>query len=166
MPDEEFRAFFEQYSRRVLGVAARILGNAADAQDVHQEVFLAIWRRWDTYDGQTNWGAYLYRTTVRKALELAKRSRSRRSVRAEPELTINREAPDSRMRAAELHERLALGLARLPKDQAMAFVLSRLEGLASEEAAQVLGCSRGALKVRLHRATRRLARELSDYLVE
>jgi RNA polymerase sigma-70 factor (ECF subfamily) len=77
MSDEEFRAFFERYSRQVLGVAARILGNTADAQDVHQEVFLAIWRRWDTYDGQTNWGAYLYRTTVRKALELARRSRSR-----------------------------------------------------------------------------------------
>jgi len=166
MSDEEFRAFFEQYSRRVLGVAARILGNAADAQDVHQEVFLAIWRRWDTYDGQTNWGAYLYRTTARKALELARRSRSRRSVGVESELTAGTETPDSRMRAAELRERLARGLARLPKDQAMTFVLVRLEGLAGEEAAQVLGCSPGALKVRLHRATRRLARELSDYLVE
>ena len=133
---------------------------------MHQEVFLAIWRRWDTYDGQTNWGAYLYRTTVRKALELAKRSRSRRSVRVEVEPTTSAEAPDGRMRAAELRERLAQGLARLPKDQAMAFILSRLEGLVGEEAAQVLGCSPGALKVRLHRATRRLARELSDYLVE
>lgn len=166
MPDDEFRAFFEQYSRQVLGVAARILGNTADAQDVHQEVFLGIWRRWDTYDGQTNWGAYLYRTTVRKALEFAKRSRSQRSVAVESELTTGTEAPDSRLRAAELHERLARGLAKLPKNQAMAFVLSRLEGLAGEEAAQVLGCSPGALKVRLHRATRRLARELSDYLVE
>jgi len=166
MPDEEFRTFLERYSRKVLTVAARVLGSTTDAQDVHQEVFLAIWRRWDTYDGQTDWGAYLYRTTVRKALELAKRSRSRRSLPVQSQLPTSRQGPDSRLRADELRERLAQSLAKLPRDQAMAFVLSRLEGLGAEEVAQVLGCSPGALKVRLHRATRRLARELNDYLVE
>ena len=166
MPDEEFRTFLERYSRKVLTVAARVLGSTTDAQDVHQEVFVAIWRRWDTYDGQTEWGAYLYRTTVRKALELAKRSRSRRSLPVQSQLPASRQGPDSRLRAEELRERLAQSLAKLPRDQAMAFVLSRLEGLGAEEVAQILGCSPGALKVRLHRATRRLARELNDYLVE
>jgi RNA polymerase sigma-70 factor (ECF subfamily) len=79
VPEKDFKALVEQHSRQVLGIATRILGNPHDAQDVHQEVFLEIWRRWRTYDGQIDWKAYLYRTTVRKALEFAKRSRARRS---------------------------------------------------------------------------------------
>ncbi len=51
----------------------RVLRDANLAHDVHQEVFLAVWRRWDRYNGNVNWPAYLYRATVRKALEIARR---------------------------------------------------------------------------------------------
>ena len=71
----EFEKVVHKYSKRVLNTAAKVLGNAQSAQDVHQEVFLSIWKRWHTYNGHTNWPAYLYRTTVRKALELTKKKR-------------------------------------------------------------------------------------------
>ena len=73
MSEIEFESLVTQYSRDVLTTALRVLGNASLAGDVHQEVFLAIWRRWHKYDGKTNWRPYLYRATVRKAIELAKR---------------------------------------------------------------------------------------------
>jgi RNA polymerase sigma-70 factor (ECF subfamily) len=70
------------------------------------------------------------------------------------------------MRTAELQEVLARNLARLPKRQADVFVLSRIEGLGAGEIAEILGCSQQTVRVHLHRAIKRLARELSDYFTE
>jgi len=144
----------------------RILGDTEKARDVHQEVFLAIWKRWHKYNGRTNWNAYLYRATVRKAIEFAKRSRIEQSLRRQPEYGTSTDHPDGPMRTAELQEMLARHLAKLPKRQADVFVLSRIEGLRHNNIAEILGCSENTVRVHLHRAVRRLARELGDYLTE
>jgi RNA polymerase sigma factor (sigma-70 family) len=52
----------------------------------------------------------------------------------------------------------------LPQRQADVFVLARIEGLKPEKIAQILGCSQETVRVHLHRALNRLAREMSDYL--
>ncbi len=149
----------------MLNTAVRILGDTHKAQDVHQEVFLGIWRRWHKYDGQVNWKAYLYRATVRKAIQLAKRSRTERLFEQQPEYS-DKEGPDGSLRTAELQQKLAGCLARLPKRQAEVFVLSRMEGLKTEQIAELLGCSQKTVRVHLHRAMKRLALELGDYLVK
>jgi len=156
----------EQHGARVLNVAVRILGDADKAQDVHQEVFFAIWKQWHQYDGRTHWDAYLYRATVRKALELARRSRIDQALEPQPEHAVNTDAPDGPLRMSELQRKLAQGLAKLPKRQAEVFVLSRMEGLKAEKVAELLGCSQRTVRVHLHRALKRLARELGDYLTE
>ncbi len=63
----------KEHGGRILRTATRVLHDVNLAHDVHQEVFLAIWRRWHTYNGEVNWPAYLYRVTVRKALQIAGR---------------------------------------------------------------------------------------------
>ena len=78
--DTSFENLVNEYGRQVLRTALRVLRDVNLAHDVHQEVFLAIWRRWHRYNGNVNWPAYLYRATVRKALELAQR----RPVRSGP----------------------------------------------------------------------------------
>jgi RNA polymerase sigma-70 factor (ECF subfamily) len=162
---QDFRALINDYSAQVLNTAVRILGDTHKAQDVHQEVFLGIWRRWHKYDGQINWKAYLYRATVRKAIQLAKKSRAERLFERQPEYT-SKKGPDDSLRAAELQQKLAGCLARLPKRQAEVFVLSRMEGLKAEQIAELLGCSQETVRVHLHRAMKRLARELGDYLMK
>ena len=159
-----FRTLVNDYSAAVLNTAIRILGDSQKAQDVHQEVFLAIWRRWHKYNGKTNWGAYLYRTTVRKAVEFAKRSRAEQLVERQPRNPIASERPDGRLRIAELKQKLVKCIGRLPKRQADVFVLSRIEGLEHNKIAEVLRCSQETVRVHLHRATKRLTQELSDYL--
>jgi len=144
----------------------RILGNSEKAQDVHQEVFLAIWKRWHKYNGRTNWNAYLYRTTVRKAIEFAKQSRAEQSLRQQQKYGPSTDNPDDPLRTAELQQTLARYLAKLPKRQADVFVLSRIEGLKHDEIAEILGCSQNTVRVHLHRAVKQLARELGDYLSE
>jgi RNA polymerase sigma-70 factor (ECF subfamily) len=162
---QDFKALINDHSAQVLNTAVRILGDTHKAQDVHQEVFLGIWRRWHKYDGQINWKAYLYRATVRKAIHLAKKSRTERFFEQQPEYTSN-EGPDGSLRAAELQQKLAGRLARLPKRQAEVFILSRMEGLKAEQIAGLLGCSQETVRVHLHRAMKRLARELGNYLMK
>jgi len=160
---QEFQALVNDYGAQVLSTAMRILGNNEKALDVHQEVFLAIWKRWHKYNGRTNWNAYLYRAAVRKSIEFAKQSRAERSMR-QPECGTSKDLPDGPLRTAELQQMLALYLAKLPRRQADAFVLSRIEGLKHNEIAEILGCSQQTVRVHLHRAMNRLARQLGEYL--
>ncbi len=165
--EQSFENLVNEYGGQVLRTAARVLRDRNLAHDVHQEVFLAVWRRWERYDSGVNWPAYLYRATVRKALELARR----RAVGGVPVgasgetphgVTTN--GPDSVLQADELQQRLAAALTRLPRRQADAFVLLRLEGLETAEVARIMDCSEPTVRVHLHRALVRLARELRDYL--
>ena len=164
MSSKRFESLVNEYSRQVLNTALRILGNVEPAKDVHQEVFLAIWRRWHKYDGQTNWNGYLYRVTVRKAIEFAKHLRTKPLTQQQLEYPATRHNPDAQLMTAELQQKLSQCLVRLPKRQADVFVLSRIEGLKNDRIAELLGCSQKTVRVHLHRATKRLADELSDYL--
>jgi len=160
----DFKALIDNYSAAVLNTAVRILRDTQRAQDVHQEVFLEIWRRRHKYNGQTNWGAYLYRVTVRKAIELAKRPRMAALTEQHQDYAGTNERPDGALRTAELQQRIVESLAGLPERQADVFVLSRIEGLKAEKIAQILGCSQETVRVHLHRALKRLGRELAEYL--
>lgn len=155
-----------EFSPQVLNTAMRILGDMDKAQDVHQEVFLAIWQRWHSYNGHTNWSGYLYRTTIRKAMQFARLKRSEQSMVGQLGCTARDQRPEGAIRTEELQEKLAHQLAKLPKRQAEVFVLARIEGLDAQQIAQHLGCSAGTVRVHLHRAAKRLADELRDYLTE
>jgi len=165
--DMSFENLVNEHGGRVLGTAMRVLRDASLAHDVHQEVFLAVWRRWDRYNGTVNWPAYLYRATVRKALEIA---RSRLvcgvpvGISEEAPHGVTTNGPDGALQADELQQKLAAALARLPRRQADAFILSRLEKRETAEIAQFLGCSEPTVRVHLHRAVMKLAEELHEYL--
>lgn len=164
MTSLRFETLVERYSRSVLNTAWRILGDSHSAQDVHQEVFLGIWKLWHTFNGQTNWPGYLYRTTVRKAIALAKKKQPY----SLNENAVNHPAgganPEQLLRADELKQKLMKLVIQLPPRQADVFVLSQIEGFKSEQIANMLGCSVSTVRVHLHRAVRQLADKLSDYL--
>lgn len=160
-----FKALVDNHSAAVMNTAIRILRDSQKAQDVHQEVFLSILRRWHKYNSDINWGAYLYRVTVRKAIELAKQAKMQ-PLADNQHNPRTQERPDGRLRTAELQERLVACLTRLPKQQADVFVFARIEGLRYEKIAELMGCSQETARVHLHRALKRLAREFRDYLDE
>jgi RNA polymerase sigma-70 factor (ECF subfamily) len=163
LSDNNFENLVNEHGRQVLNTALRVLGDVNLANDVHQEVFLAIWKRWPSYNGRTNWPAYLYRTTVRKALQAARRRNGYLGAVPPERANVSRK-PDGDLRAYELRQKLAGALARLPQRQADVFVLRRLEGLTTDEVAGMLGCSHQTVRVHLHRALRKLSQVLSAYL--
>ena len=163
MSENGFENLVNEYGRQVLNTALRVLGDESLAHDVHQEVFLAIWRRWPSYNGDTHWPAYLYRATVRQALQAARRANGqRRAIR--PDRDRDERRPEADMRADELRQKLTVALAKLPAHQADAFVLLRLEGLETAEVAEILGCSPQTVRVHLHRALKKLSRQLRPHL--
>jgi RNA polymerase sigma factor (sigma-70 family) len=165
--DQSFENLVNEHGERVLRTATRVLRDINLAHDVHQEVFLAVWRHWPRYNGQVNWTAYLYRATVRKALELARR-RTRSGMPAgaseETPCGVTTSGPEDVLAAEELQQQLAAALARLPRREADAFILSRLERLETAEIAGIMGCTESTVRVHLHRAVARLAHALGKYL--
>ena len=59
---------FREYAPRIYGIARRMLGNDADAEDVMQEVLLQVIRKLDTFRGESQIGTWLHRITVNAAL--------------------------------------------------------------------------------------------------
>ena len=160
---DDFETIVNTYSRQVLNTAIRILGDTNLALDVHQEVFLAIWQRWHSFNGQTNWPGYLYRTTVRKAIELANKQKKETSIDDDFEKASN-DKPHQRLEADELRHIITKAISRLPDKQADAFVLAKIEGLKADEIAKILQCSEDTVRVHLHRAVKTLAEKLGNYL--
>ena len=132
--------------------------------EVHQDVFLAILKRWHRYDGEVKWPNYLYRMTIRKALHQAKAMRKTAPIEHLEENLAAGGRPEGPLVARELEQRLTEQLHMLPVRQAEVFVLHRIEGLSYSAIAEGLSCSESTVRVHLYRALKRLDRGMRDYL--
>ncbi len=141
---------------RLLALAARILGDRMEAEDVAQEAFLRIWRQaphWET--GRARFDTWLYAI----ALNLCRdRLRRRREVYVvdPPETADPSSAPDQRLHARDNTRTVESALAMLPERQRQAIVLQYYEELSNIDAAAVMGISVEALESLLARARRNL----------
>jgi RNA polymerase sigma-70 factor, ECF subfamily len=150
---------FLEHRTRVYRAAYRITGHAEDAEDVLQTVFLRLARR--PPREVDNLPSYLYRSAVNAALDVLRdRKEKPGSPLEEAGGGAAAVAPERSAEAAELRERLRRALARLTPQAAEAFSLRYFEGLENQEIARLLGVSRVAVAVMLHRTRRRLQGEL------
>lgn len=146
-----FQRIVDATSARLVRLAARMLGNVSDAEDVVQEAYVKAHRALMTgeFDGRANVSTWLYRIVTNQSID-AMRSRKRR-----PQPTDTADESTSDLASAE--QKLALTeledwMSELPDDQRAALVLKAVEGLTSPEIAEVLQCSEGAVEQRLVRA--------------
>jgi RNA polymerase sigma-70 factor (ECF subfamily) len=154
---------FEEHHDRVFRAAYRVTGNASDAEDVLQTVFLRLARQPES--ALANPRSYLYRAAVNCALDLL---RSRQAARSRPLEGADRDGArpveKDAAEAAELRRALRQALARLSPRLAEVFVLRFVEGYDNREIAGMLGTSRAVVAVTLHRARGHLKRELSAHV--
>lgn len=160
--DDLIRATYQD----VYALARRLLGDPSDAADATQEVYVRVVRSVLGFRGDSSFGTWLHRVTVNVCLTAL---RARGDVRArgqsagvlEMDVELVDPAPDpaSRAETADLAARTAQALGELSPEAREVVLLRDVQGLSTKEAAEVLGISEGALKVRLHRAHARL-REL------
>lgn len=151
------RAFLD-HQARVFRAAFRITGNAQDAEDVLQTVFLRLARQGEAALPVANPSSYLYRAAINAALDVLRARRDRASVPIEEAegSAAGPAAGDRTHRAAEIRDWLRKALAGLEPRAAEIFVLRYVEDQDNRDIARMLGLSRVAVAVTLHRSRRRL----------
>jgi RNA polymerase sigma-70 factor (ECF subfamily) len=161
MPDLE-AVSVEEWSRkhfdRIYNFCHSLLSNEADAQDACQEVFLTVLRRRQELGGIRDPWTWLLKVARLTCLYF-RRARTRRGAGEIPEGEEGREEVGPPLRREEL-ERIWPVLDRLPERYRVILALHFQQGLSHEELAEVLGISRGAVRVLLHRAITRLRQEV------
>ncbi len=153
---DRFQAIYEANYHRVLGYALRRL-ERDDAVDVASETFLVAWRRLDDVPEGDRARLWLY-GTARRVLANQHRARHRRErlvARMRDEVKPGIEPMDANSALA------AAAFARLRAPDRELLALVAWEGLDAGEIAEIVGCSRNAARIRIHRARRRFARELA-----
>jgi RNA polymerase sigma-70 factor (ECF subfamily) len=162
---------FARNNRTLYQTALRVLGNPEDAEEALQEGLLSAYRNLPRFERRSQFSTWLTRIVINAALM------RRRSKRARPAISLDDWTPEGEMPLAErfaddspnpeqiyagteLGERVSKNLAEISPLLRTAFWLREIEGLSSEEAAQVLGVSRNTLKARLWRARQELAARL------
>ena len=154
------------YQHRVFGVALRMLGNAAEAQEVAQEAFIRAHRGLAEFRGDAKLSTWLYAITSRLCLN--RLATGERRLRRQGEETLLRlaggETPDVAVERGELEAALHRAIAELPEERRIVVVLRDLEGLPYEEIAEVLDLELGTVRSRLHRARADLKDKLERFL--
>jgi RNA polymerase sigma-70 factor, ECF subfamily len=158
--DERFRALYEANYHLILGYAMRRVARA-DALDVVSETFLVAWRRLSRVPEGDEARLWLY-GTARRILANQERS-ARRRARLDSRLTQSGKVDAEAV--AEPPGAIGSAFARLRPDDRELLALVAWEGLDAADIARVVGCSRNAARIRLHRARKRFAAALEEEAV-
>lgn len=147
---------------RMLSLAQRMLGDAAEAEDVAQEAMLRAWKqapRWTP--GQARFDTWLHRVALNLCYD---RLRRRREIATDviPDHIDDGPAPDRGLLAAETGAQVQAALSRLPPRQREAIVLCHYQELGNIEAADLMEISVEALESLLSRGRRALRAALAD----
>jgi RNA polymerase sigma-70 factor (ECF subfamily) len=162
-----FEQLVQRYQHRVFGVAARMLGNAAEAEEIAQEVFVRAHRGLADFRGDAKLSTWLYAIASRLCLNrlgTGERSAHRRGEEILMRLPHEADGPDAALEQSELEGALHRAIAELPDDRRIVVVLRDLEGLAYEDIAAALDLPVGTVRSRLHRARTDLKDKLERFL--
>jgi len=157
---DAFETLYDAYHRIVYGVALRVLGDRAGAEDVTQTVFLKLWNAPNLFRGG-NFAAWLARVTRNRALDVVRG----RNVRAEaelPEALPENESMEDAAFARIDAERVRSALAALPPEQREPIELGFFGGVTHQEIARRFQTPLGTVKTRIRSGLRRLRTALDE----
>ncbi|MBZ5661805.1 MAG: sigma-70 family RNA polymerase sigma factor [Acidobacteriia bacterium] len=168
-----FEELVNRYERKIFRLGMNITQNREDAEDVMQEAFLKSYTHLDRFQGDSRFYTWLVRIAVNEALMKLRKRRPNQFSLDEPlsdgEDPVFREiedwgpSPEQKFAQTELNEILNSVIAELDPIFRVAFLLRDVEGISTEETAQILGISEAAVKSRLLRARLKLRQKLNKY---
>jgi len=166
---QAFGVLVARHQTRVYRIAYRMLGNAADAEDVAQDVWLQVWVSLATFTGSAAFSTWLSRVAVNTALSQGRRtSRERERIRRlsrQPDVAGGPVTPSSQDGAEQAEQTKVVRevVAGLDPELRSVLVLREFEGLSYGEIGEVLGLTEPTVRGRLSRARRQLAIDLGGW---
>lgn len=172
-----FALMVDAHSDKIYRLALKMLGNEQDAEDVLQEVFIKAFKNIQGFEGRSKVSTWLFRIAVNESLMLL-RKRKGVTVDIDQEYETNdgelmpRQItdwcclPEKELMSGETRQAIDLAIQSLSDANRAAFLLRDVEGLSTQDAAEVLNISESALKVRLMRARLALREVLTTYFAD
>jgi RNA polymerase sigma-70 factor (ECF subfamily) len=158
---DDLAELYRQHHEMILRTAYRLTRNMGDAEDVLHGVFVKLMQREQRFAPGVNPGPYLHRMAVNAAIDFLRKRRQSVPLEAVPPSHEAKEPNQPQMvLCSELGDRLRAALAVLPGRAAEIFVLRYVEGYSNREIGRLCGMHWGTVAVTLHRARRRLQKEL------
>jgi RNA polymerase sigma-70 factor (ECF subfamily) len=162
---DAFETLVRRKTTKVYALCYRVIGNAEDAKDISQLVFLKLWENLEKYDPQYAFDTWLYRMVTNVAIDFMRNKQSRdnavnsnlRLVKtaADPEQTVVMQ----RKEVENVFNEIATVLS--PKQKTV-FIMNQMEDLPSAEIAKILGCRESTVRNHLFNARKLMQRQLLE----
>jgi RNA polymerase sigma-70 factor (ECF subfamily) len=170
-----FDHLVRKYRERLFGIIYNLTSNREDAADLTQEAFIKAFSSINRFKGKSAFFTWLYRIGVNTALSHLKRNRFRRFFSLETiqeegshaqilETLAAKNKSDKGALLTELQEKLNEAMQKLSPKHRTVVVLFEIEGLSHQEISEVIGCSVGTVRSRLHYAKQQLQADLKPFL--
>lgn len=170
-----FDSLVRKYRERLYSVVYNLTSNREDAADITQEAFIKAFSSINRFQGKSAFFTWLYRIGVNTTLSHLKRNRFRRFFSLENlqedgshaqvlETLAARHKSEKGALLSELQEKLNEALQKLSPKHRTVVVLFEIEGLSHQEIAEIVGCSVGTVRSRLHYAKQQLQADLQAFI--
>ncbi len=170
-----FDQLIRKYRERVYGVVYNLTSNREDAADLTQDAFIKAFQAINRFHGQSSFFTWLYKIAVNSTLSHLRRNRMRQffsldSMQESVESTqiidrlIDGKSANREIYLRELQEKLNEAMQKMSIKHRTVITLFEIDGLSHTEIAQIMGCSEGTVRSRLHYAKQFLQGELNKYL--
>lgn len=166
---EAFGDLVLRYQDRLYSSVYMMVNSPEDARDLTQEAFVHAFRRLDSFRGDSAFYTWLFRIAVNATISFRRKAARRKtysveSVREasgnEPIDDNSETRPSARMETHEQQRLVREDLEELSEEFRTAIVLTEIEGLSYEDAAEAVGCPIGTIRSRIHRARNELREKL------
>lgn len=172
----EFDELIRKYRERVYGVIYHMTSNREDAADLTQDTFIKAFQSIHRFQGQSSFFTWLYRIGVNSTLTHLRKSRLRsffsfdrigEEDRASAEVIAaltDETGADKETFVQELQQKLNEAMQKLSTKHRTVITLFEIDGRSHQEIAEVMNCSVGTVRSRLHYAKQLLQAELQPYI--
>jgi RNA polymerase sigma-70 factor (ECF subfamily) len=172
--EQAFGLLVREFQAKVYNTCLGLLQNAEDAEDLCQEVFIAIYQSIGSFKGQSSLSTWIYKITVTRSLEFLRTKKRRKRFAFLQHLftgdntkiktsLVHFYHPGVQLENKERASILFRAIDALPENQKTAFMLSKLEDLSYQEIAEVMNVSLASVESLLFRAKNNLKKILADY---
>jgi RNA polymerase sigma-70 factor (ECF subfamily) len=162
--ERDFERLIRMYESGIFRVVIGLLHNKEDAEEVMQDIFLKLYSSLSSFDRRAAFTTWLYRIAINTSLNFLRRKRNKvfwTELKTIFQFSSKEPSTEAKMMERSKHEIIKYAINGLPKNQRLAFVLTKYEELSQKKVAEIMNTSEGAVEQLVLRAKNNLRKKLS-----